>query len=1081
MKGKFRQLLTLALVFFSVVFAQAQVRTYSGVVVSSEDGQTLPGVNIKIAGTSRGTAADFDGNFTISAQKGQTLVFSFVGYKDKSVVLGDSRELTVTLAPDATMLDDVVVVAYGTAKKKDLTGSISTVTAGEIKNRQVSTVTRALEGQVSGLQVTSSTGQPGTDATIRIRGIGSMNASNSAMILVDGVPYPSTLSTINPDDIATVTVMKDPASTSIYGARAANGIVAVTTKRGKSNEKMNVTLNARMGYNENGISNYETINDFTQYYETAFLGLRGYAYKAGGMSWDNAGLYAAQNLMPALGYMAFKLPDPYPQSLMYLVDPTTGKVREGAQQLYTNSWTDELYKRNFRQEYSVGVSGGSEKTSYYLSLGYLSDPSYVVNSSFERFSSRLNLDSQVNSWLKAGAGMSFVHRISNAPSNYGGDLNTLNIFTFSKMYSDIYPVFARNADGSIRYDANGNKMYDYGNKADANFGDGSDPSIGGSAPNIAQGTGLMANTNPLTYMTKDKFTSVFDNFSGNAYAEAKFLRHFTARATVSVDMVFQNQKSFQNNQEGIGSEPANNGSLSNQRQTTMVINTNQVITWDRNFGDHHVDVLVGHEFYYTKQDYVGTAMKNMLIPGMDELNNFITMNGNSRGYTNSTALEGYFARANYNYKDKYFLSGSIRRDGTSKFRYHKWGTFWSAGLAWRIGEENFIRNNASWINELKLHFSVGTTGNQDVNATDYPYTDMYTVSESNGEFVVTQSYWGNPNLRWEDNLQYDLGIDFRFWNRFYGSIGAYHRITRNLIYGVLQAPSLGMGADRTILTNDGKLANQGLEIELGYDILANRNVYWNVSITGSTYRQKLLELPDYLTESLNGEGYVNGAYLWKKGKDQYNLYLRRFAGVDSETGDILYWKDVKDADGNVTGREKTAQGDEASKYEVGSAIPDFAGGLNTTVRYAGFDLSINTTFQIGGLVNDGEYSNLTWGSSVLGRKVHKDLVGNTWTPLNKEASQPLLMYNEGYLGTYERDYISASYFALKNITLGYTVPESATKSIGLSTVRVFASVENLLLVSKRKGLDPRQSITAATSYPGYGQIRSVSFGVNVNF
>lgn len=1083
MKGKFRQLLTLALVFFSVVFAQAQVRTYSGVVVSSEDGQTMPGVNIKISGTSRGTSADFDGNFTISAEKGQTLVFSFVGYKNKSVVLGDSRDLTITLDPDASMLDDVVVVAYGTAKKKDLTGSISTITAGEIKNRQVSTVTRALDGQVAGIQVTSNTGQPGSDATIRIRGIGSMNASNDAMILLDGVPYPSTLSTINPDDIATVTVMKDAASTSLYGSRAANGIVAITTKRGRTNQKANVSLNVRMGYNENAIPEYDIVKDPSTYYSMAFLGLRGYLYVGNrdyGFTWDNASLLnAALGNMQMLGYNAFKMPDGYPttNNLPYLIDPNTGKVIEGAQELYRQDWADALYKRNFRQEYNVNVTGGGDKTSYYLSLGYLSDPSYVVNSSFERFSGRLNLDAQVNSWLKVGGNMSFVHRISNSPSGYsGGELTTNNIFTFARMYSMIYPVYALNADGSYRYDANGNKMYDYGNPGRLDFGDGSNPKIPGSSPTIAQGVGLMADTNPLSYMTKDKFTSVFDNFSGNAYGEAKFLQDFTARATVSVDMVFSNTKSFQNNLDGIASDPDINGILGNSRATRMVINTNQTITWDRNFGNHHIDVLAGHEFYYQKYDYVSLTMQNMLIPGLDEFNNFIKMRGNPTGYTNAISLDSYFGRANYNYKDKYYVSGSIRYDGTSKFTINRWGTFWSASAAWRIGEENFVRDNASWINELKLRFSVGTTGNEAVNFSDYPFANLYSVGENNGNFTVRQSQWGNPDLKWENNLSLDLGVDFRFWDRFYGTVGVYRRVTRNLLYEVDQAASTGLGA---VMSNDGKLANQGLEIELNYDILANRNVFWTVNFTGSTYQQKILELPDYLMESLNGEGYVRGAYLWKKGKDQYNLYQYKWAGVDPETGNMLYWKQVTDENGKVS-NVTTDIPDEASKYEVGSAIPDFMGGLNTTVRYAGFDLTVNTTFQIGGLVQDAEYAELTWGGP-LGRNVHKDLVGNTWTPNNTTAKFPILDAQPNKLSTYEMTFINASYFCLKNVTIGYTVPERLTKSIGVGSIRLFASGENLWLVSKRKGLDPRQGVGGGTMYPGYSQIRSVSFGANINF
>lgn len=1079
MKGKFRQLLTLALVFFSVVFAQAQVRTYSGVVVSSEDGQTLPGVNIKIAGTSRGTSADFDGNFSVSAQKGQTLVFSFVGYKDKSVLLGDARELTITLDPNEAMLDDVVIVAYGTAKKKDLTGAITTLKSSDIKNRSVSTVTRALEGQISGIQTTSSTGQPGSDANIYIRGIGSFNASRTAMILLDGVPYPSTLSTINPDDIATVTVMKDAASTSLYGSRAANGIVAVTTKRGQVG-KANVALNVRMGFNENGVPNYDVIKDPGQYYQQVFKGFRGYAYQTGGMDWASASNYAI-NFMPNLGYLAFKLPEPYESGasgaarLAYLIDPATGKVREGSQLLYNEDWEKILYTRQFRQEYNVSVNGGNDKSQYYLSLGYLSDPSYVTRSSFERFSSRLNLDSQVNNWLKVGGNMSFVHRITNSRSSDGSTFNSANIFTYARVVPSIYPIYARNNDGSYMYDANGNRALDYLNGYSTNGNSSGDRIALGPNP-------MIGGLNPLSFLDLDKSTQKFDNFAGAAYAEVKFLQDFTARATFNADMVFGNNKYFTNNQAGTGADPQWNGILETTRTNRMVLNSNQTIEWARNFGNHNINVLAGHEFYYQKYEYLNAANTNMLIPGMDEFNNFIGFaekGYNPSGYTNATALESYFGRVNYNYKDKYYLSGSIRTDGSSKFRYNKWGTFWSAGGAWRMAEENFIRNNASWINELKVRASVGTTGNQDLNDTDYPFADLWEIQDNGGEFGVKQVWWGNRNITWESNLKIDAGIDFRLWERFYGSIDFYRNVTRQLLYKVPQAASTGVAS---VMTNDGKLANQGIEIDLNYDILRNNRVFWTVNINGAHNKQKLLRLPEFMMEAASGDGYATGAYIYKIGGDMYTYYWGEGAGVDPKTGLQYYWMDEVDAEGNLTGkRVKTTNKDEQTMYTQGSALPDFQGGINTTVRYAGFDLTVNTTFSIGGLANNSEYGNLIWNNAILGRNLHKDLIDNTWTPTNTDAEFPIFAYGYSIGDRAEIDLIDASYFCLKNVTLGYTVPERTVKRIGLSSVRVFASGENLFLLSRMKGLDPRQSINGATAYPAYSQMRTVSFGLNVNF
>ena len=1059
MKGNVKQLLTIALVLFSAVFAFAQVKTYSGTVVGA-DGTALPGVNVKVVGTAKGTSADFDGNFTISAEKGQKLQFSFVGYKDKDVTLGDVTTLNIQMEEDASVLDDVVIVAYGTAKKKDLTGAITTVTSKDIENRQVSTVTRTLEGQVAGLTVTSSTGQPGTDATIRLRGVGSMYSDDTALILLDGVPYPSNLSTINPDDIESVTVLKDAASTALYGSRAANGIVAVTTKRGRTAAKSQISFTARTGWNEAGDQFYDVIDNPAQQYELTWQALKMYYYLNTGQWNTTAGTFASQNLLGILGYNAFKLPE----GARYLVDPTTGKIVEGAQQLYSTNWRDELYSRNVRHDYNVSVRGGGDKTSYYMSLGYLSDPSYVVNSSFERFSARMTVDTHVTNWLKAGGGFSYTHRVSNFPP-YGQDasLSSNNLFAFAKMFSTIYPVYALDKDGNIKYDEEGNKMYDYGSgQTDRAIAMGNRP--------------VWAGYNPLTYMTKDKFEDKYDNINANVYAEAKFLRDFTFKATFDMNNVQGKSMTFQNNEEGIASQPSLNGYLYKSSSETLTLNANQTLTWSREFGKHHVDVLVGHEYYYAKSSSLGAGMINMLIPGITEFSNFITADGEPSSYTNAIALESYFGRAQYNYDNKYYVSASLRTDGTSKFRYDKWGTFWSVGASWRIAEENWMQN-AAWVNELKVRASVGTSGNQEVFS-NYPYTDLWSVSNNNGKFAIAQSQTGNPSLTWESVFTIDAGLDFRLWNKFHGSIDYYRRDTNDLIFPVKQAASTGRSSR---YENSGKLRNSGIEIDLNYDIFNTQKLYWSVNFNGAHNKQQILSLPDYLMEALNGEGYVNGSYLWKIGKDMYNIYYGSGAGIDPETGYLTYW--YEDPVDGVT--KRTSDYSKQTKYEQGSSLPDFQGGFNTTFRYAGFDLSISTTFSLGGYAQDSSYLNYTWyGFVPRGWNLHKDLL-DSWTPDNTDASMPFLSYGiDSQPGQdFSTQFISKSYFNIKNITVGYTVPASVTNKIGMSTLRVFASCENPWFVSARKGFDPRTSISPSSSanFAGYSQMRTVTFGLNVNF
>lgn len=1067
MKGNLRQLLTIALVFFAVVFAQAQVKTYSGVVVSAEDGQTMPGVNLKVVGTAIGTSADFDGNFTISASKGQKLEFSFVGYKSKIVVLGDATTLKITLEQDASVLDDVVIVAYGTAKKKDVTGAITTITSKDIENRQVSTVTRAIEGQVPGIQVTSSTGQPGSDATIRIRGVGSMYSSSTAMIMLDGVPYPSNVSTINPDDVESVTVLKDAASTALYGSRAANGILMITTKKGKKGAAPRVSLSVKLGSNSKALPQYNLITDPQEYYETAWKGIYNRFWYQYGGSYPDSFLrqQASGMLLDVLGYNAFKLPE----GAQYLVDPVSGKLVEGAQLLYQDNWTNELYKSNFRQEYNLSITGGGDKTDYYLSVGYLSDPSYVVNSSFERISSRFNINSQVNDWFKVGATFSYTRRSSNNPS-YGtttSGLSSNDLFTWSELMGPIYPFYARNADGSIKRDNSGKGIYDYGNGM-------TDPAIqSGNRP-------YRAGYHPMTYMTKDKFREIYDNLQLSGYAEAKFLRDFKIKATFSTDQVFGDELTFQNNEEGIASQPTINGLLAKGKSQRSVYNTNQILEWGHQYGDHRLDAMVGHEFYYQKYQYSDAAMINMLIPGVMDFTNFITPYGNPTSYTNPTALESYFARVSYNYKSKYFAEASVRRDGSSKYRYNKWGTFWAVGASWRMAEENFIKNNSNWINELKIRANIGSTGNQELTKTSYPFSNLWTIGESNGDFTITQAWTGNRDLTWEKVLSMDAGVDFRFWNKFHGAIDVYRRVTTDLVFPVPQAPSTGR-TER--YENDGKLANQGIELDLNYDIFNNSKVFWTVNFNLAHNKQKILRMPDVIQDQMVNGGYVNGSYLWKVGKDQYNLYWGEAAGVDPETGFMMYWKDVLDDAGNVIGREKTKNKDEQTFYEQGSAMPDVIGGFNTTVRYAGFDLSINTNFQIGGWVNDGNFGNYTWyGALSNGWNMSKELVNNMWTPDNLDGKHPFMYgVNTNPGDDFENSFVRASYFNLKNVTLGYTLPSRVTDKIGLSSVRVFASGENLWFSSARRGFDPRTSVSAASQSFMYSQMRTVTFGLNVNF
>ena len=1043
------------------LLASAQTKQVSG-TVKDANGNAIVGATVIVDGTTIGTNTGTDGSFRISAPANGNLLVSFIGYEDQKIAIAGKTNIEVVLQDNYTAIEGVTVQTFGELKKKDLTGSITAVTAKDLQKMTVSSVSNALEGAVPGIQSYSTTGQPGTDAAIYIRGIGSINGNQAALIVVDGVPYSSALSTINPLDIESVVVSKDAAANALYGSRAANGVIFVTTKKGARNQKANITFEAKWGWNEMGVGEHETMQNPGDYYEWAYGGLYNY-FTANGYPHANAAAGAYNNLFNVLGnYMAYKLPEGET-----LIDFETGRLNPNAQLLYADNYDDYLFTKQFRQEYTLSISGGNDKVDYYVSGNFLDDPSYVIMSSFKRYSGRAAVNAQVTNWLKLGTNVSFTHRDADDPS-YGGDspANTNNVFLWTLWQNPTVPYYARDLDGNIRYNPDGTKMLENGL--------GTTLSPFGSTQDIFNSMNM---AHPLQSMSRDINRRVRDNIYANAYVDITFLKDFKFTANFTMDNVYDRTTFFQNNEYGIGALPENNGFVQKYAGFYTSYNTQQMLNYNKSINDlHNVDVMIGHEFNRTDNNEINAYNNNIFYPGIPELGNAVDPTKDVATSEHvKTTLEGYFARANYNYDDRYYLSLSYRYDGSSLFQYDRWGHFWSVGGSWRISQEEFMKR-ALWVNDLRLRATYGVSGNQLNSA--YPYTNLWSIGEMDGQPTISQSSVGNRNLSWERNKQVDVGLDFRLWDRVYGSFDWYNRRTHDLIWNRPTPASTGLTSR---LENVGVLQNAGFEFDITVDLIKSRNVYWNVGINGAFAQNKLIEFPEELGNAALGGDYVSGAFLRGKGKSYYNLYLFDYAGVDPETGGELYWKNTTDSEGNVTGRELTSNFAEADQYEMGDALPDMTGGLRTTFRWKGLDLNIQTAFQIGGKQWDGASANM-YDPGRTGFTVSDDLIRNTWTPENPNAEFPMLMYG----GTWQFPasnvnalYRDASYFSLKNLNIGYTLPKKWTSKLSIESLRIFFNADNLCFVSAHDGFDPRMGFSSMNGFQ-FPQARTFTFGVTIN-
>ena len=1059
--------LSLIAVFVFLAYATAQNRQISG-TVSDANGHPVAGATVIVDGTSLGTTTNTAGEYTLSAPVNGTLVVTFVGFEPQQLPIAGKTRINVTMKEDAQAIDDVIVVAFGTAKKEAFTGSAAVIKSDEIAKVQTSNVATALVGRVAGVQTSSTSGDLGKTPSIRVRGFGSINAGKEPLWIVDGMPYEGDLNNLNTNDIESMTVLKDAASNALYGARGANGVIMVTTKKAKSGDAV-VTIDAKWGVNSKALEEYDVITSPAQYYETHFKALYGYyaqtnpAAKAYALA--SSGL--TSNGTGGLGYNVYTVPEG--QALI----GTNGKLNPNATLgrkiiyngqeywLTPDDWIDEAYQSAFRQEYNVNISGATERSSFYASLGYLDNTGIIKSSALERYTARLKADYQAKKWLKVGGNMSYAHfSNSNGNSNEGSASSTANIFAFSAQMPPIYPVYIRDGSGRIMVDDNGYQMYDYGDKGNAGL----------TRPLLPGANGLQT-----SWLNKKKAEG--NAFSGSGFVDISLYKglKLTVNGSTNID---ETRTTYLNNQY-YGQFAEAGGTISKYHTRDIAYNLQQILNYNETFGKHNVGLMVGHEYYQKKYYYLSGTKSKLFSYDNEELGGAVVDGAVAHSYIDDYNSEGYFMRAQYDYAGRYFVSGSYRRDASSRFHPdHRWGNFWSVGAAWLLNQENWF--DAPWVNMLKLKASYGSQGNDNIG--NYLYTDTYSIENNNGEIAVLFGQKGNPNITWETNTNLNIGTEFGFWNnRLSGSVDFFNRKTSDMLFAFSVPSSLGYSS---YYANVGDMVNRGVEVELNADLIRTKNVLWSFNLNLTHVKNEVTYLaPEHKSTTVEGyKGYIDGSYFVGEGLPLYTYYLRSYAGVDPETGASLWYKDVKGDDGKIT-RTKTSDYTSATRYLHDSAIPSVYGGFSTSVSAYGVDFSISFNYQIGGKVYDSGYASFMsspYGTTV-GTNYHKDIL-KAWTPENKGSDIPRLQYGDQYTTSVSDRFLTdASYLNISNINVGYTLPSKITQKFGVQKLRVYLACDNVVYWSKRQGLDPRYSFTGATNFSNYSPIRTISGGVTVQF
>ncbi|WOC52471.1 TonB-linked outer membrane protein, SusC/RagA family [Bergeyella porcorum] len=944
-------------------------------------------------------------------------------------------------------IEEVVVVAFGKQKKEAIVGSVVTVDSKVIEKQQATSVVSALQGTTSGVNIITSGGQPGNNPSIYIRGIGSINASTQPLIIVDGSPYNGNINNIPQDQVESLTVLKDAGSTALYGSRAANGVIVITTKKGRLNTGPQINVTSMVGVGMPAVELHKTLGaeDYMKYSWQALKNSYQYGDQ---LSAADASLKASNNLISTLGYNPYNVATP--------ID-VNGNVVSGAKLLWDTDWQKYLINRSpFKQEHRFNISGGDSKTTYFLGADYLNMEGAVKTSNFERVGVRLNVESKPKSWLNVGMNGAFTSSYQSNP-NQSGSTYTSGIQWIYNV-PNIYPLYMRDDKGNLILDGFGQPQYDYGANASA-----------GRTVNAARP--LFENENAIGALYNNRNIVKRSNFTINGFAEAFFTKNFSLRSQLSYEQYMVDENSYSH--YALGAAQSVKGRVSQTRALGKTLNFWNSLNWNKKIGDHSIGlqgIFEAYQFTYDPLSAQGTGF----LPNVYVLNGATTPESVG-GYVSQERLARYLGRATYNFRNKYFLEGSFSKDGSSRFSPEtRWGSFYSVGGSWVISNEEFLRGNET-INNLKLRASYGELGNNQTTSY-FPYLTLFNTGWNQlGQTGVLLGSVTDYNLTWETTATTTVGLDFGlFKNRINGSVEYFQRESLDLIYA---KPLPGSTGNTSITTNIGSIKNYGWELNLNSINIRKPNFEWTTNFNISTTKNVITELTQ--------KSFQNGTKRWEVGRSLYDFYIPEWAGVDPTTGMGTWYVNELDENGVATGNritttDYTLANQESNKRYVGSSLPDFTGGLTNYFRVGSLDLNILFNYSFGSYIYDSIYAGLMSGFSRPGYQQSVD-VKNAWQQPGDVSAVPINYQTQNNNnGTSTRFLFKNDYIRLKSLTVGYNVNGNLLESVGVNQLRIFLQGDNLWTWQSHKGIDPEQSVAGTTDNRSYN-MKNFSLGVTVRF
>jgi TonB-linked SusC/RagA family outer membrane protein len=1054
-----RKLHIITLLFLSISTSiLAQIKTVTGTVKDKDTGEPLPGVTVIVKGTSTGTVADQKGNYKINASEKSILSFSFIGYSTIEKLVGNKSTISIDLVSDNKQLAEVRVVGYGTQTKAEFTGSAVRVSGDVIKEQPIQSFDQALSGRAAGVNIAQPNGVLNNPPVIRIRGVNSISLSSYPLVVVDGIPINTgnvststavpnnPLGDINPADIESIDVLKDAASTSIYGSRAAAGVLLITTKRGKAG-KARISYEAWTGVSE--VTRLPKLLNAEQ-----FIAIKNEAVLNAKILSGNAN---NSNVASALFFPNY--------------DANNNPI--------DTRWYDYIYQTGTSQNHNISVSGGTNATSYYLSANYTDQKGFLVTNEFKRKSIRFNIDQEVTSWLKLKGGLSYNNSFNQSP--YSGSLANSNFFLVgaARLAIALPPnVPAYNADGSYNINPNSPNTIGVGNNQFvSNWG------------------------NPVALLNENRYTSENDRVIGSISAVAKLLKNLDFTTTYAIDRLRTDTYSYDSPIQGNGFSSRGNATnvaaIRDNWNWTNTLNYSTVIA-----DKHSISALLGYDLQKFNYNSWGASRTQSSDPFFENYQGnwgAISATGND---ISERAFLSFFSRLSYDWKKKYFLTFNFRRDGNSALGSgKKYGNFGGVSGGWSLSEEEFYKTTqlATILNNVKLRASWGRVGNGNLSDA-FSSLELYSGSLYGSASTWAISQAGNANLGWETSNQTNIGADLGLWNdRVQVELTYFNNDVNGLILSAPQAVSKGIPGN-AILGNVGSMYNRGIELGITANVIRKGNFSWNTSLNFTKLENKVTALAEGNTDII---GTTHVSYettnITRVGHSVGSLYGAKTAGVNPANGQRIFinakGEQVQYSQVVLPGQsqwtylngEKAPAITGADYYLIGNALPTWYGGLSNNFKYQNFDLGVNLSFSGGNYIMNGTRATL------LDQRAYNNSVEilNRWQKPGDITDIPRLVYNDqlssGSSFPVSTNAEKADFLRLQNLSLGYRIPTALFGKSGITSARVYVQGSNLFLITKYTGTDPESSVNGnSNTTPGVeknsvGQARTFTFGINVGF